>query len=153
MAEDTIEEPTSETEEESAQPAKSEIPPEVAAALKRANKEAETLRRKLKEIEDAGKPETQRATEEAATARADAVKARADYLRLKVGTDKGLPPALAARLHGETEEDMAADADALLQEWRPKRASAPSFEAGVRNGTTATSGSFLTDAIRRQRRG
>jgi hypothetical protein len=39
---------------------KSDIPPEVKAALRKANKEAETLRHKLKEIEDAEKSELQK---------------------------------------------------------------------------------------------
>jgi len=34
--------------------------------------------------------------------------------RAEVAAEKGLPPALAARLQGATREDLAADADALL---------------------------------------
>lgn len=39
---------------------------------------------------------------------------RSERLRLKVALDKSLPATLAARLQGTTEEEMAADADALL---------------------------------------
>lgn len=42
------------------EPKQSDIPPEVKAALHKANKEAEGLRRKLKEIEDAEKSELQK---------------------------------------------------------------------------------------------
>lgn len=64
---------------------------------------------------------------EAEKARATAAMERADLLdgqikaqnvamlRQKVATEKGLPAALAARLAGETVEEIAADADALLK--------------------------------------
>ncbi len=129
------------------QPTKTEIPSEVAAALKKANKEAETLRLKLKEIEDRDKSETQRATEEASQAKADAVSARTDYLRLKVGMAKGLPASLAERLKGDNEEEMAADADALLAALKPKGNGAGSFDAGARQ--TAPAAPDMNSQLRR----
>ena len=39
--------------------------------------------------------------------------------RLEIATRKGLPPDLAARLQGETPEEMEADADALLKFIKP----------------------------------
>jgi NADH dehydrogenase/NADH:ubiquinone oxidoreductase subunit G len=40
---------------------------------------------------------------------------KSQMLRLKIARDKQLPDSLVDRLRGETEEDMAADADALLE--------------------------------------
>jgi hypothetical protein len=77
-------------------------------------KELEPLAAKARELEEAGKTELQRLTEQLTTAQADATAARGELLRLTVATAKGLPAKLAARLQGDTEEDLAADADALL---------------------------------------
>jgi hypothetical protein len=129
------------------QQTKAEIPAEVAVALKKANKEAETLRLRLKEIEDRDKSETQRATEEATQAKADAASARTGYLRLKVGMAKGLPASLAERLKGDNEEEMAADADALLAELKPKGNGAGSFDAGARQ--TAPAATDMNSQLRR----
>lgn len=133
MAESTEQE-VPETEDEKEQGAKddkdgrADIPAEVAAALKKANKEAETYRRRLKELEDRDKSDQQKATERATQAEKDAADARTAYLRLKVGTTKGLAPSLAERLRGETEEEMAADADALLAAVKPNGKG--SFDSG-----------------------
>jgi type IV secretory pathway VirB10-like protein len=129
------------------QPTKTDVPPEVAAALKKANKEAETLRLKLKDIEDRDKSETQRATEEASQAKADAAQARTDFLRLKVGMAKGLPASLAERLKGDNEEEMTADADALLVALKPKGNGAGSFDAGTRQ--TAPASPDMNSQLRR----
>lgn len=106
-------------EEKTEEKSRTEIPAEVERALKKANKEAETLRLKLKEIEDKDKSEVDKLREELEAAKRDADAARKDALRLKVGTAKGLPERVAARLQGDTEEEMAADADALLEELKP----------------------------------
>jgi membrane protein involved in colicin uptake len=73
--------------------------------------------KKLKEIEDQDKSESQKAND-----RADAEKRRADEaeeraLRLEVAHDKGLTAAQAKRLVGSTREELEADADALLEEF------------------------------------
>lgn len=52
----------------------------------------------------------QKAREEAA---AKAAAAERQALRLKVAADLGLPPALAGRLQGETEDELRADAETL----------------------------------------
>ena len=59
--------------------------------------------------------------------------------RTKVAKAKGLPPALASRLIGDTEEELTADADALL-------AAARSVPAEQDRNV-----SFLNDALRRRR--
>lgn len=145
---------TSETEEpEPKQEPNAEKPEEkpndikaMESALKKANREAEAARKKLKEIEDAGKSETDKLREEAAAAKREAVEARTEALKLKVGLDRGLPKSLVPRLQGETEEEMAADADALLAELKPK---APSGDAdGGKRGETPDPSKDMDQVLR-----
>lgn len=129
------EDTTEDQKPEGDKPKRDEIPPRVAAALKKANEEAQKYRLALKKFEDRDKSEIQRATDERDEARKEADKAKASYLRLKVGAAKGLPTSLAERLQGETEDEMADDADALLADMKPTNGTngkAPSFEAGAR---------------------
>ncbi len=94
----------------------------VRAALKKANKEAEESRRKLKEIEDRDKSDGEKLTDRltAAEKRAEAAEARA--LRLEVAASKGLTPGQAKRLAGNTQEELEADADELLADFAPAAA-------------------------------
>lgn len=58
-------------------------------------------------------------------------------MALQVATEKGLPPALIARLQGDTPEEMAADADSLIAlVQRPP--SGPGIPPAPRNGQTVT---------------
>lgn len=110
----------------------SKIPPEVERALKKANDEAKTYRLKLKEFEDRGKTEAQRLAEARTEAEQRAATAEQSLLRYKVAAAKKLPVELAGRLQGATEDEMSADADALLKALKPQ---APSFDGGVRKPT------------------
>jgi len=101
------------------------VPDEVKRALKKANKEAETLRLKLKEYEDRDKTDLQRLQEER-----DALKNERDSLNLnamrrEVADEKGLTPAQARRLVGSTREELEADADDILASFPVK--TAPKF--------------------------
>jgi len=68
-----------------------DVPPEVRRALGKANKEAETLRRRLKEFEDRDKTDLQKAQE-----RADAAEQRATELEGKRKTDNTRTAIIAA---------------------------------------------------------
>lgn len=132
------------TEPEPQQP---DIPAEVKAALKKANKEAETLRLKLKEYEDRDKTEQQRLIERAEAAEKEAEGQRLALARYRVGLSKGLPPELVERLQGSNEEELLADADSLLS-LIPKQA-APArgaVDQGPRDGTIT--GPSINDLIR-----
>ena len=112
-------------EQETSAPQGTEVPDEVKRALKKANKEAETLRLKLKEYEDRDKTDLQRLQEER-----DALKSERDLLHLEtlrreVADEKGLTPAQARRLVGTTREELEADADDVLAAFPIK--SAPKF--------------------------
>lgn len=91
------------------------------AALKKANDEAAASRRKLKELEDRDKTESERLAERAAEAEKRAAAAEAQALRLEVAAEKGLTPAQVRRLVGTTREELVADADQLLADFAPTR--------------------------------
>ena len=77
----------------------------------KANEEAAA---KLKELEDAAKSKEERDAEERTRLAKERDDLLAENLRLKVATEKALPPQLAARLQGTTLEELQADADELL---------------------------------------
>lgn len=123
-----------------------DVPPEVKRALTRANKEAETLRLKLKEYEDRDKTEQQKLEERATAAERAAALAGNDLARMRVALDKGLPSELAARLQGSTVEELNADADKLLELFG-SATTATSFDGGAR--TPAGRPQDMNDLIRR----
>jgi hypothetical protein len=91
------------------------VPPAVKAALRKANKEAETLRLKLKELEDRDKSETDKLQDRVTVAEKRAEEAEARALRLEVAAEKGLTLTQAKRLVGSTKDELEADADELLE--------------------------------------
>ncbi|WP_322500798.1 hypothetical protein TR631_12370 [Streptomyces rochei] len=121
------------------------IPPEVERALRKANKEAETLRLKLKEFEDRDKTEAQKLAEAKAEAEREAATAKQELMRYRVAAGKKLPAELADRLKGATEEEMAEDADRLLEVFGAQKAQTPSYDGGVRQTARPTS---MNDLIR-----
>ncbi|MFK4868990.1 hypothetical protein ACI3K4_27630 [Streptomyces sp. CSMPJR101] len=122
------------------------IPPEVERALRKANKEAETLRLKLKEFEDRDKTEAQKLAEAKTVAEREAASAKQELMRYRVAANKKLPAELANRLQGSTEEEMAEDADRLLEVFgAQQRSQTPSYDGGVRQTARPTS---MNDLIR-----
>jgi len=120
-------------------------------ALRKANKEAENARIKLKEYEDRDKSESERAAERIAAAEQRAIEAERSSLRLRIAANKNLPPKLADRLHGDTEDEMSADADELLAELG-NRNGGTKVPAGPRNDqpTTETDmSSLIRERMRR----
>lgn len=114
-------------------------------AAREADKRAKSAEARIKEFEDKDKSESEKLAEKAALAEKDAADARTELLRLKVGGKKGLAPELAERLVGSTEEEMAADADRLLEAIKAKPA-AGSFDGGARS--PAPGGRSMNDLIR-----
>ena len=89
--------------------------------LRKQLKDLEPLAKKAKELEDANKSETERLTERSTSAETRATKAETDYRRLNIALDKapdGMSKkqvrSIAARLHGETDEELEADAEELF---------------------------------------
>lgn len=103
-------------------------------ARAKANAEAAT---KLQQFEDRDKTEAQRLTERAEAAEKRAAEIEGRALRLEVAAEKGLTPAQAKRLVGETREDLEADADDLLATFKPAadESVVPSLDLGTRSGS------------------
>lgn len=74
---------------------------------------------KLVAAGDASKSDTEKMAAELAALRARADEADARALRAEVAQAKGLTPAQAKRLQGATKEELEADADELLQAFKP----------------------------------
>lgn len=124
------------------------IPPEVKAALRKANKEAETLRLKLKDLEDRDKSETQRLTDRVEAAEKAASAHEATALRLSVASEKGLTAAQAKRLVGATRDELETDADDLRRDFPAASGSrlAGSADQGTR-GTAVRSTDWLQQLV------
>jgi len=116
---------------------KQDIPAEVKNALKKANKEAETLRLKLKEYEDRDKTDLQKLQEERDALLKERDSLSINQLRREVADEKGLTPAQARRLVGSTREELEADADDILTAF-PATAPKPKF-GDVGQGTRGES--------------
>ena len=105
-------------------------------------KERDELAARLKEIEDADKTESTRAIERAEAAEKAAAAAEARALRLEVASEKGLTPAQAKRLVGETRDELEADASELLETFKPaasvdddSNVVTDSLDLGIRSGS------------------
>ena len=105
---------------------KTDIPSEVKQALKKANKEAETLRLKLKEYEDRDKTDLQRLQEERDSLKSERDSLSLAQMRREVADEMGLTPAQARRLVGSTREELEADAADILEAF-PAAPAKPKF--------------------------
>lgn len=83
-------------------------------ARRDAEKKTTELEARLREIEDKDKPEITRLTEENAQLKSQLASRTSETARYKVALDKKLTATQAKRLVGDTEEELAADADELL---------------------------------------
>lgn len=79
-------------------------------------KELEPLAQKAKELEDASKSDSQKLSEERDALKSKVAPLELENARLRVALDKGLSASQARRLVGNTEEELAADADELLKD-------------------------------------
>jgi hypothetical protein len=87
----------------------------VVKALRKANKEAEEYRLRVREFEEAQKSEEQKLTERLSELETTARTSTSEAARLRVALRKGLPETLVDRLRGDTPEEIEADADQLLE--------------------------------------
>jgi len=143
MADDTTTEAvTEETALPVAEVAEAATEPEVAPdkaeldrlreALAKANKEAEKNRLRLKELDDAKLSEIEKAQRDAAEAAQELADLRRDSLRQRVALDTGLPAKWVARLHGDDEDALRADALEILADLNKPRTPAPDASQGPR---------------------
>ena len=95
-------------------------PQRAMAKIHETNREAASLRERLKaaeaalaEHQDAGKSEVQKAIERATAAEAQVAELQAAQLRTQAAVAAGLPPEAAAHIQGTTAEEITANATAL----------------------------------------
>lgn len=103
MADDDTQDTASENDAEQPKAETSTIPPEVEKALRKANKEAETLRLKLKAFEDRDKSELEKALERAEAAERKALDAERGRTKADIARELGVPPRFVV---GESEDEM-----------------------------------------------
>lgn len=109
-----------------------------AAAEKQAKasqKQLDDMAKRLQEFEDRDKTEAQKLAEAKAAAESEAATAKQELMRYRVAAKKKLPAELAARLHGSSEEEMAADADSLLEVLGQRQTT--NYDGGVRKPAPA----------------
>jgi hypothetical protein len=102
------------------------------AALAKANKDSERNRARLKELDDAKLSEIEKARRDAEEAAQELANLRKDSLRQKVALETGLPAKWVARLHGDDEESLRADAAEILADLNKARKPAPDPSQGPR---------------------
>lgn len=84
-------------------------------ARRAAEKQSRDLAAQLKTLGDSGKTEMERVTARLDAAEKHAAESAQEAMRLRVGAEHKLPKEITARLRGDTEEEMAADAAVLAE--------------------------------------
>jgi len=125
------------TEQDGAESDKDAELARIRAALAKANKDAERLRLREKEREDAQLTEFEKAKRDADEARSELEKLRSAKVRADIALELGLPAKWVTRLHGETEDELRADAAEILADLNKPKKPAPDASQGAR--TTALS--------------
>lgn len=87
----------------------------VERQLKEANRKSGEFERKLKAIEDKDKSDSEKASERLAELEQSKARSDREAAQLRVAIKKGLTLTQAKRLIGETDEELEADADDLLE--------------------------------------
>lgn len=105
---------------------------QVRAALKKANKEAEKLRLEKKEREDAQLSEIEKAKRDAEEAAQKLARYERDNLLKTVALNEGVPAKWVARLQGDTEEELIADARSILADLNKTKKPEPDPSQGPR---------------------
>lgn len=124
-------ESTEETQETEDKPDGAELE-RLRAALAKANKEAEKNRLKLKEVDDSKLSEIEKAKRDAEEAARELAKERAANLRNSVALAEGVPAKWVSRLQGDTEEELVADAKAILADLSKPKKPEPDHSQGAR---------------------
>lgn len=90
-------------------------------ARRDAEKKLADVQKRLDELADRDKTDQQKLTDRLTAAEADLAKERSSGARLRVAMRKGLTETQARRLVGESEEELEADADELLETFGGRR--------------------------------
>lgn len=125
-------EQTQATETEADGPISAEEAARIRAALAKANKQSEHWRLKAKEADDAQLSEVEKAKRDAADATQKLEKIERDNLLKTVALAEGVPAKWVNRLVGETEEELVADARAILADLNKTKKPEPDPSQGAR---------------------
>jgi len=128
-------------------------PEEVArirAALAKANKEAERLRLKEKEREDAQLSEIEKAKRDADEAKIELEKLRSAKVRADIALELGLPAKWVGRLQGDTEDELRADAAEILADLNKPKKPAPDASQGARTSALSEDDQFFESIYGKQ---
>lgn len=111
---------------------------------RQAERENKQLASRLAELENAGKTETQRLTEELSRTKEELGRLRPQLRQATVGAAAGLDPTLWPRLQGESDEEMVQDAQKLAALFQP----ASSARAPETDGQGGEAGTDMNALIR-----
>jgi hypothetical protein len=116
-------------------------------AARDAAKRAEAAEAKVREFEEQGKSELEKATGKVQSLTNETKDLATENLKLRIALAKSVPAELIDRLQGSTKEELEADADKLLSlVGTSSETSTPGFDPGARQTTSATD---MDAAIRR----
>lgn len=105
--------------------------------------------KRLADLEESQKTEQQKLEDRAIKAEKELAAQTLSSTRLHVALTKQLPAELAVRLQGDTEEEMAADADKLLELMKPAGgATRPDLGQGARGGGSPAGAGDMNTLIR-----
>lgn len=110
-----------------------------------ARRERDVLQARLAEIEQSNLSDLEKAQKAAAEAQQRLADFEARSMRQQVALDKGLPAELVDRLRGDTEEDLADDADRLLALISAPRNPAPDPTQGGRGSAPSRPGDIFAE--------
>lgn len=106
-----------------------------AARYRTEAKTGEEARLRLKEIEDRDLSELEKARRDAEQATSRLAEYEKTTVRQRVALEKGLPASLVGRLQGATEDEISADADALLALIKTPTSPRPDPSQGARTAS------------------
>jgi len=124
-------------------------------------KDRDDWRTRAEKAEDAGRSDSERRDAELdryrdtdASQRGRITELERDHLRRDAAEEAGLPRGWWKRLHGETADELAADAKSIAADLGSVQRTAPDLGAGARPSGAATASQGMSDRIRdRARRG
>jgi hypothetical protein len=110
-----------------------------------------TAAEKLAALEESQKTEAQKIAERAEAAEKRAAESERELARYRVAVAKKLPAELTDRLRGDTPEELAADADALLALVRVSNSLKPDHTQGSRSAASPDPAQQFADLILKAR--
>jgi hypothetical protein len=112
-----------------------------------AEREAKALKTRLDELEKANLSELEKAQRTATEATARLAEYEKTMIRQRVALAKGVPADLVDRLRGDTEDEIAADADSLLALVKAPTTPKPDPSQGARGAQTGSTADQFASTV------